>query len=195
MELEEKMEAEAPVVVKPEKPKKEGKLNPEKEKPAKPTAPSVWFATANVAYSLAPQASFGFSVGQVKRFGWFISAMSNFGFKAMQYNYTADANGYVDGEYPYYTGEKCNLRISVMGGAMMKVAEPLYLRAGVGYGQRVKSWYISDGRLVKMSDDSWTGVDVSLGAQVHLKGFVLSLEAVTTSFKEVEGKVGVGYAF
>lgn len=156
---------------------------------------SVWFATANVAYSLAPQASFGFSVGQVKRFGWFFSAMSNFGFKAMQYNYTADANGYVDGEYPYYTGEKCNLRISVMGGAMMKVAEPLYLRAGVGYGQRVKSWYISDGRLVKMSDDSWAGVDVSLGAQVHLKGFVLSLDAVTTSFKDVEGKVGVGYAF
>ena len=195
LELVEKMEAEAPVVVKPEKPKKEEKLNPEKEKPAKPTVPSVWFATVNVAYSLAPQASFGFSVGQVKRFGWFVSAMSNFGFKAMQYNYTADANGYVDGEYPYYTGEKCNMRISVMGGAMMKVAEPLYLRAGVGYGQRVKSWYISDGQLVKTSDDSWTGVDASLGAQLHLKGFVLSLEAVTTSFKDVEGKVGVGYSF
>lgn len=195
LELEEKMEAEAPVVVKPEKPKKEEKLNPEIEKPAKPTAPSLWFATANFAYSLAPQASFGFSVGQVKRFGWFFSAMSNFGFKAMQYNYTADANGYVDGEYPYYTGEKCNMRISVMGGAMMKVAEPLYLRAGVGYGQRVKSWYISDGRLVKMSDDSWTGVDASLGAQLHLKGFVLSLEAVTTSIKDVEAKVGVGYSF
>ena len=182
------------------KPKKEDK--PKKPKPVPVNdsikmqgEKSVWFATANAAYSLAPQTSFGFSVGQVKRFGWFFSAMSNFGFKAMQYNYTADANGYVDGEYPYYTGEKCNLRISVMGGAMMKVAEPLYLRAGVGYGQRVKSWYISDGRLVKMSDDSWTGVDVSLGAQVHLKGFVISLEAVTMSFKDVEGKVGVGYAF
>ncbi len=195
LELEEKMEAETPVVVKPEKPKKEEKLNPEIEKPAKPTTPSLWFATANAAYSLAPQASFGFSVGQVKRFGWFLSAMSNFGFKAMQYNYTADANGYVDGEYPYYTGEKCNLRISMMGGAMMKVAGPLYLRAGVGYGQRVKSWYISDGRLVKMSDDSWTGVDVSLGAQLHLNGFVISLEAVTTSFKEVEAKIGLGVSF
>ncbi|MBQ6307978.1 MAG: PEGA domain-containing protein [Bacteroidales bacterium] len=182
------------------KPKKEEK--PKKPKPVPVNdsiktqgEKSVWFATANAAYSFAPQASFGFSVGQVKRFGWFFSAMSNFGFKAMQYNYTADANGYVDGEYPYYTGEKCNMRISVMGGAMMKAAEPLYLRAGVGYGQRVKSWYTKDGQLVKMSDDSWTGVDVSLGAQLHLKGFVLSLEAVTTSFKDVEGKVGVGYAF
>lgn len=181
------------------KPKKEEK--PKKTKPI-PVNDSiktqwekgVWFVTANAAYSLAPQASFGFSVGQVKKFGWFFSAMSNFGFKALQYNYTADANGYVDGEYPYYTGEKCNLRISVMGGAMMKVAEPLYLRAGVGYGMRVKSWYTKD-NLVKMPDDSWAGVDVSLGAQVHLKGFVLSLDAVTTSFKDVEGKVGVGYAF
>ncbi len=199
LELEEKMEAEAPVVVKPEKPKKEDK--PKKPKPVPVIdsikmqgEKSVWFATANAAYSLAPQASFGFSVGQVKRFGWFFSAMSNFGFKAMQYNYTADANGYVDGEYPYYTGEKCSLRISVMGGAMMKAAEPLYLRAGVGYGMRVKSWYTKD-NLVKMPDDSWIGVDVSLGAQLHLKGFVISLEAVTTSFKDVEAKVGVGYAF
>lgn len=181
------------------KPKKEEK--PKKTKPI-PVNDSiktqwekgVWFVTANAAYSVAPQASFGFSVGQVKKFGWFFSAMSNFGFKALQYNYTADANGYVDGEYPYYTGEKCNLRISVMGGAMMKVAEPLYLRAGVGYGMRVKSWYTKD-NLVKMPDDSWTGVDVSLGAQLHLKGFVLSLDAVTTSFKDVEAKVGVGYAF
>lgn len=156
---------------------------------------SVFFATANFAYSLAPQASFGFSVGQVKRLGWFVSAMSNFGFKAMQYHYTADADGYVDGEYPYYLGESCSTRISVLGGVIYKVVEPLYLRAGLGYGQRVKSWYISDGRLAKMSDDSWTGVDVSLGAQLHLKGFVLSLDAVTTSFKDMEVKAGVGYAF
>lgn len=188
LELEETMEADAPVVEKPEKPKKV-------EKPTNPTTPSVWFGTANFAYSLAPQASFGFSVGQVKRFGWFVSAMSNFGFKAMQYHYTADADGYVEGEYPYYMGESCNTRISVLGGVIYKLAEPLYLRAGVGYGQRVKSWYISDGRLVKMSDDSWTGVDASLGAQLHLKGFVLSLDAVTTSFKDVEAKVGVGYSF
>lgn len=188
LEMEETMEAEALVVEKPEKPKKE-------EKTTNPITPSVWFATANFAYSLAPQASFGFSVGQVKKFGWFVSAMSNFGFKAMQYDYTADADGFVDGEYPYYTEESCSTRISVLGGVIYKLAEPLCLRAGVGYGQRVKSWYISDGRLVKMSDDSWTGVDVSLGAQLHLKGFVFSLEAVTTSFNDVEAKVGVGYSF
>ena len=91
--------------------------------------------------------------------------------------------------------ESCSTRISVLGGVIYKLSEPLYLRAGVGYGQRVKSWYISDGRLVKMSDDSWRGVDASVGAQLHLKGFVLSLDAVTTSFRDVEMKAGVGYSF
>ena len=194
LEMEETMEAEAPVV---EKPKKEEKANfkPKKEKPTDSITPSVWFATANFAYSLAPQASFGFSVGQVKKFGWFVSAMSNFGFKAMQYDYTADADGYVDGIYPAYTSESCSTRISVIGGAIMKVTNPLYLRAGVGYGIRVKSWYIGDGRLVRMSDDSWSGVDITAGAQLHLNGFVLSLDAVTTSFKSMEIKAGVGYSF
>lgn len=195
LELEERLEAEAPVVEKPKKEEKKEEPKPKKEKPAKPATPSVWFATANVAYSFAPQASFGFTVGQVKRFGWFVSAMSNFGFKALQYDCIADAEGYVDGEYPYYNGESCKTRISVIGGAMMKVAEPLYLRAGVGYGIRTEGRYADDGQLVKMSGDSWTGVDISLGAQLHLKGIVLSLEAVTTSFKDVEAKVGVGYSF
>ena len=195
LELEERLEAEAPVVEKPKKEEKKEEPKPKKEKPAKPATPSVWFATANVAYSFAPQASFGFTVGQVKRFGWFVSAMSNFGFKALQYDCTADAEGYVDGEYPYYNGESCKTRISVIGGAMMKVAEPLYLRAGVGYGIRTEGRYADDGQLVKMSGDSWTGVDISLGAQLHLKGIVLSLEAVTTSCKDVEAKVGVGYSF
>lgn len=182
------------------KPKKEEKPKKPKPVPVKDTInkqpeKSVWFATANFAYSFAPQASFGFTVGQVKRFGWFVSAMSNFGFKAIQYDYTADADGYVDGEIPAYSGESCTTRISVLGGALMKVTDPLYIRAGVGYGMRVKSWYTKDGQLVKMPDDSWSGVDLTVGAQLHLNGFVLSLDAVTTSFKDVEAKVGVGYAF
>jgi hypothetical protein len=121
--------------------------------------------------------------------------MSNFDFKAMKYDYTADADGYVDGEYPNYSNESCSSRISLIGGVVIKVADPLCLRVGMGYGQRVKSRYISDGQLVKMSDDSWTGMDASLGAQLHLKGFVLSLDVVTASFKDVEAKVGVGYSF
>ena len=195
LELEERLEAEAPVVEKPKKEEKKEEPKPKKEKPAKPATPSVWFATANVAYSFAPQASFGFTVGQVKRFGWFASVMSNFGFAATKYDYTADANGYVDGEYPNYSDKSCSTRLSVMGGAMVRVAEPLCLRVGVGYGMRVKSWYTTDNVLINIADDSWKGIDLSAGAQLHLKGFVLSLDAVTTSFKDMEIKAGIGYSW
>lgn len=203
LELEEKLEAEVPVAVKPEKPKEEKKEEkkvepepkPKKEKPVMPAVPSVWFATANFAYSLSPQASFGVTFGQVKRFGWFVSAMSNFSFKALQNDYIADADGYVNGNYPAYSGESCSTRISILAGGMMKVANPLYVRVGVGYGMRVKSWYTADGYLVKMSDDSWSGIDLTAGLQLHLSGFVLSLDAVTTSFKDVEAKIGVGWSF
>lgn len=41
------------------------------------------FITLNGAFSTAPQVSFGFSVGQVKHYGWFISAMTNGGFTGM----------------------------------------------------------------------------------------------------------------
>lgn len=195
--LEEQLEA-LPEPKAKDKPKKEEKPKSEaKPKVEKPQAsiPSTWFATLNFAYDPSPQTSFGFTVGSVKKFGWFFSAMSNFGFKAMKYDYTADADGYIDSELPLYTDASCSTRLSVMGGVMMKVAEPLYIRSGVGYGMRVKSWYIDGDELVKINNDSWTGVDVSLGAQVHLKGFVLSLDAVTTSFKNVEIKAGVGYSW
>jgi hypothetical protein len=171
-------------------------VQPKIEQPtSQKTVGSAFFVMANAAYSLAPQASFGFTMGRVKRFGWFVSVMSNFGFKAMRYDFIADTEGYVDGVYPAYSGESCSTRISVMGGALVKVAEPLYLRAGVGYGMRIKSWYMGDGKLVKIPDDSWMGVEACLGAQLHLKGFVLSLDAVTTSFKDVEAKVGLGFSF
>ena len=192
LELEETMEAEAHVVEKPKE--KKDVLNPKEEKPVDSTIPSVWFTTANFAYSMAPQVSFGFSVGQVKRFGWFLSVMSNFGFKAMQYDYTADADGLVDDNILLYNGESCSTRLSFLAGGMMRMADPLYVRVGAGYGMRVKSWYTEDGYLVKMSEDSWSGIDLTAGVQLHLKGFVLSLDAVTTSFKDVEAKVGVGYS-
>jgi hypothetical protein len=191
LEMEEQLEKLPEPKVK-DKPKKEAK--PKEEKP-QASIPNTWFATLNFAYDPAPQTSYGFTIGSVKKLGWFFSAMSNFGFKAMQYDYVADTDGYVDGEMPTYTGESCSTRISVIGGAMMKVAQPLYLRAGVGYGMRVKSWYTTNNALVNIPDDSWAGVDASLGAQVHLKGVVLSFDVVTTNFKNMELKAGVGYSW
>lgn len=154
------------------------------------------YVTLDFAYSFAPQISYGATFGSVKKIGWFVTAASNFGFDAMKYNETCDANGLVNGEYYYgYTGESCSTRISAMAGMVFKVAGPLYMKVGAGYGTRVKSWYTTRWGVVRSDVDSFTGVDATAGILLNLKGFALSLDAVTTNFKTVEAKIGLGYCW
>lgn len=155
----------------------------------------VNFATIDFAYSTAPQTSFGATFGSVKKFGWFVTAASNFNFDAMKADLTADDNGLINGEYPDYTGENCSTRISVMGGFLVKVAGPLCLRVGAGFGSRVKSWHTSDDHLVKYLGDSYSGLDASLGLQLNIKGITICFDAVTTNFRTLEMKAGLGYCW
>lgn len=158
--------------------------------------PKQTFVTLNAAYSFSPQASFGFSVGQVKRFGWFVSVMSNGRFSGFRADGECDRDGFVGGSYyPYYTGETNKMRLSVMAGGLMRLSGPLMLRVGVGYGSRTVRWQTTDGQWYRNTAFSWQGVDLSAGLQLHWHGFVGSLEAVTTQFKNVETKIGLGYAF
>ena len=156
----------------------------------------VNFATLDFAYSVAPQTSFGATFGSVKKVGWFVTAASNFNFEAMNYSNTADADGLVDGSYYYdYTGTSRNTRLSAMAGLVVKMGGPVYMKLGAGYGSRVKSWYTADGGLVKIADDSFEGVDATAGLLFNLKGFSMSVDAVTTNFKTLELKVGLGFCW
>ena len=158
--------------------------------------PKETFVTLNGAYSFAPQASLGFSVGQVKHFGWFVSVMSNGGFSGFAPDGDCNDEGYTpDGYKMMFTGEKAKTRLSVIGGMVMRVAGPLCIRVGAGYGNRTLLWKTLDGALYRNTDNSVSGIDLSAGIQLNLKGFVLSVEAVTTQFRTMEGKIGVGYAF
>ena len=154
------------------------------------------FITFNAAYSFLPQASFGFSVGQVKHFGWFVSVMSNGNFSGFNYANDCDKDGFITGGYlPAYTGEQSKMRLSVMAGGMMRLSGPLCARIGVGYGNRTMRWQVADGSWNRNTGSSFEGVDLSAGLQLNLKGFVISAEAVTTQFQTIEGKVGLGLAF
>ena len=153
------------------------------------------FITVNGAYSPFPQMSFGASVGQVKRFGWFVSVMTNGKFSGFNYDGECDENGYINGGYlPVYTEETSKMRLSVMAGGMARLTGPLCARVGVGYGNRTLRWEVVDGTWMKNEGYSVEGVDVSAGLQLNLKGFVVSAEVVTTQFKSIEGKVGLGFS-
>jgi len=157
--------------------------------------PKITFATLNGAYTNTENPSVGFTFGQVQKFGWFASVMSGFNFAGLAPAAVSDAEGFVGEDLPFYKDEYAKTVLSVMGGGVMRLNDMVYLKAGLGFGNRSLSWKTLDDRWVRNSGYSAMGVDVSAGMMFNFGGFVLSLDAVTTNFKIFEGRIGLGYSF
>lgn len=158
---------------------------PKKEPLEKYLSRGVNFVTLNAAYSVAPQTSFGFTYGQVKNFGWFVSAMSNFDFTGFN---TIDKSY----EEEILTGETASTRISVTGGFMAKIGGPVYVKAGAGLGMIVRACETISGEYVEYTPDTYKGVDLSAGLQLNLRNITIGIDAVTTNFQMTEIKIGIG---
>ena len=178
------------------------KEKPEKEMAEKPADEPKngkfdrWlFATLNVAITNYSDLSYGVTVGSGRKFGWFASVMSNFNFDAMSSDYECGNDFLVDGEYIEYTGTEVFTALSVTAGMTYRIAEPLALRLGVGYGVRNVAYKLNDDKTAKNTDLSAAGVDVTAGAQMKFGKFMVSLDAVTTNFKYFEAKLGLGITF
>ena len=168
---------------------------PQPQTPKVKRIPKYTFATLNGAYTNTNNPSVGFTIGQVQKFGWFASVMSGFNFAGIAPAATSDADGFVGEDLPFYKDEYAKTVLSVMGGGVMRLNDMMYLKAGVGFGNRSLSWKTLDNRWVRNGGYSAVGVDVSAGMMFRFGGFVLSLDAVTTNFSIFEGKVGLGYSF
>ena len=168
---------------------------PQSQTPKVKRIPKITFITLNGAYTNTFNPSVGFTVGQVRKFGWFASVMSGFNFAGLAPAATSDAEGYVGEDLPFYKDEYAHTALSIMGGGVMRLNDWMYVKAGVGFGNRSLSWKTLDNRWVRNGGYSAVGVDVSAGMMFRFGGFVLSLDAVTTNFSIFEGKVGLGYSF
>lgn len=177
-----------------------GKVKLKQEKKPKVENSKEWnndfFGTLNASFSTMPKVSFGFTIGQVKHFGWFVSAMTNGNSKGFSAVGQCGADGYLeDGSFPMYSGESDINRLSVIAGGIMRFSDMIGIRLGAGYGIRNLNWQTIDGQYYRNAAYSEKGIDVSAGLQMHFNGFVVSLEGVSTNFKTIEGKVGLGMAF
>lgn len=170
-------------------------ITEEKQQPKIKRIPNITFVTLNGAYTNTQNPSVGFTVGQVEKYGWFASVMSGFHFGGLFPAATSDENGFVGEDLPFYKDEYAHTALSIMGGGVMRLNDVMYLKAGLGFGNRSLSWKTLDDRWVRNGGYSAVGVDVSAGMMLNFKGFVLSLDAVTTNFKIFEGKIGLGYSF
>ena len=146
----------------------------------------VNFVTLNGAYSSAPQFSYGLSFGSVKKYGWFVSATSNFDFTSFDV---------IDKSYEEValTGETKDTRVSVIGGFIARIDGPRYCKFGVGYGMILRSCETITGEYVEYTPNTYKGVDLSAGLQLNLRNITFDIDAVTTNFKVTEIKLGIGF--
>lgn len=160
--------------------------------------PSNWvrdgvnFMLLNGALSIAPQTSFGLTIGQVKQWGWYASVMTNFNFSKA--DLTCDENGLIEGAPLTYSFKgKVTSRFSVTAGGMYKLGCPLYLYVGAGYGKRTLLWKMDDDRLAEPSGSTYKGVSFDAGLMAHIKGFSVSAGVTTIGTGYMEFKVGIGF--
>ena len=153
----------------------------------------ITFVTANASVSNYGTPSFGVTFGKVKKVGWFVSATTNFNFQKAE---LVTENGLIDGSFPgYQQGSRRNSRLSLLGGVVVKLYGPLCFRAGAGYGSNTNLWTTLGGQTVKFSTESFSGIEATLGMQLNIKGLTVSLDMLTTKFKTLEAKMGVGVCF
>ena len=155
----------------------------------------VNFILLNGAYSTSPQTSFGLTIGQVKKVGWYVSAMTNFNFTKADFN--CNTNGVIEGyeNISYTFTEKASSRLSVTAGGLCKLGSPVYLYAGIGYGQRTLLWKTDGGQWAAPTDDTHKGLALEAGLMAHIKGFSISAGATAIGSDYLEFKVGLGYCF
>lgn len=154
-----------------------------------------YFATLNASYSNYGDLAYGITFGNVNKYGWFVSAMTNFNFSGFSSDYECNNDFMVNDIYPIYSGKETYTSLSVMGGFIYRISDPIALRIGAGYGVRNTVYETIDNKTVKNKEISASGVDASLGVQFKFGKFVGSLECLTTNFKIFEAKIGLGIGF
>ena len=149
------------------------------------------YITVDVSLNQYNYLAYGITLGSIKKFGWFVGGVTNFNFDTYA-NYECDADHYINGSYPEYTGVESYTSVSVIGGLLVRVSGPMALKIGGGYGMRLKRYETNNGYWVKNSTMSAQGVDYLLGLQWNFRGFIISMDCITTAFKTYELKIGVG---
>lgn len=153
------------------------------------------FITLNAAYNNYGDLSYGLTFGNYNKYGWFVSAMTNFDFNGFSSDFECDDNLMIGDYYPDYNGTEYHTNLSIMAGFIYKVSEPLAFKMGIGYGVRNTIYETTNNQLIKNTDVSTAGLDASIGAMYKIGKIVISLDAVTTNFKVFEARLGLGLGF
>ena len=129
------------------------------------------FGTGSIVAGLKNNTSWGFSFGSVKNAGWFVSAMGN---------WWADNDNYIVINHA---------RVSLTGGAVAKIGRMVYFKVGTGCDVGILRIMYS-GSL----KDTFTNTKIAFltGLQFNLRNTTFDFDIVTSNFKTIEAKMGIG---
>ena len=157
--------------------------------------PSVFF-TLNAVYTSMPQWSFGFKVGTMRRFGWYLSAMTNF-------NYRGAFSPFEENGHYVLTGVSKTTYLGGQVGLVIRPIKLLSIHIGAGFGYRTLNFQ-SDQGWHNFPKRNYYGPTASAGIMFHIKNVVLSAEATGMAYNlnptnDVRGawgvRMGVGLSF
>lgn len=152
-----------------------------------------FFALFNMGYSFDSGMNVGASIGQLGQIGWYAKAVTSLSFPKSA-DFECDEGGKIDGVLPAYSGVASNYKAYGVAGVVFRVAAPVYLNAGIGYGSRVCDWEITDGRWAKNVARSYSGLAIDAGILARLNSIIFSA-GVTLVKGSVDIGLGVGYLF
>jgi hypothetical protein len=150
------------------------------------------FLTANLTLSNTLASSYGLTIGHFKRWGWYVSAMTNFNFTA----FSVQPVGYTYEHFSAsYTGEISLTRFSATVGVLFKPSPVWAIYAGAGYRQNSLLWEKTNGEWVEYVGESYfdKAIPIEAGLLLDLNGFTLS--AGFTGGPGPEIKIGIGVNF
>lgn len=142
------------------------------------------------------QLSYGLMAGFVKRTGGYVKFRHSFS-KASDNGGECNDEGVESamGQMRWYSGRTAKSRMAVTAGLLQQLWKPVYLYAGVGYGERLLSWETTGGEWIKNTDHSFKGVEAEIGGIIRYGLLAVSLGVQTNSLKYVEANVGIGVIF
>ena len=136
-------------------------------------------------------------LGFVKKWGWYLKGVSDFGMKGESPDFEVDNNANYQGNVPIWlaNSEPKIERTAVTTGLLYRPWRMLYMYAGGGYGLRNVVYEAPNDMWAKNIERSYKGFEAEYGIIFRFKGLSLQLGVQTNQFKYVEYSGGLGFIF
>lgn len=174
-----------------EKPRFQGNLQFE----VKGVPSSLFFIGINSGYSLDSGIMAGISFGQLTHaVGWYGKAMTTLSFPHNTV-YECDANGKINDVLPAYSGKVNTFKAFGVVGLTVRIARPVFLNIGAGYGKRQLEWEMIDGTWVKNGSGSYGNVAVDAGLIFRFNHIGIMAGATFIPTTHFDFSLGLCFAF